>query len=147
MYNQPYNFNPYMQQNYNRIPQPIQSTINDSVQMQPVNNTYKLNGKIVDSIETVKGIDIPLDGSTSYFPLASGEGIVTKQLQIDGTSKIVVYKPINEDIKEKPKYITMEDLNKELNKFDRSDLEDIRDEIKDIRQELKDLKKKKKGDD
>lgn len=151
MYNN-YGYNPYMQQNrfigvpqqqpLQQVPQNLQST---AELQRPILNG--LCGKIVDSIDTVKGIDIPLDGSMSYFPLASGESIVTKQLQIDGTSKIVVYKPIEESNKELPKYITMEDLNKEINKIDLSDIDDIKEEIKDLKQEIKDLKKKKKGDD
>ena len=56
-----------------------------------------LLGKAVESIDVVKATDIPLDGSISYFPLTDGSAIVSKQLQNDGTSKIIVYKPTQED--------------------------------------------------
>lgn len=140
-----YGYNPYMQPQYNRMqPQPMQqSNVNENMTVQPVNNAYKLNGKVVDNIEVVKGFDIPLDGSTSYFPLADSSAIVTKQLQMDGTSKMVVYKPIVEKEKE-VKYVTYEDLEKSLKKYDTSDLED---EISEIKKELKEFKKSKKKEE
>lgn len=104
-----------------------------------------INGKVVDSIDVVKTIEYPLDGSTSYYPLASGEAIVTKQLQNDGTTKITIFKPVQGENKE-IKYITGEDLKKALDGLDFSELDDIKDDIKDLRQELKDLRKKKKDD-
>lgn len=80
-----YNTNPYMNYGnyYNQQPmQPIQ-------QVQPMQqNVYRptnveLQGKQVSSLEVVKATDIPLDGSISYFPLADGSLIATKQLQVD----------------------------------------------------------------
>ena len=69
-----------------------------------------LLGKVVDSQDAVKVTDIPLDGSVSYFPLVDGSAILTKKLQMDGTSKIVVYKPVVEEEKEPVKYVTFDDL-------------------------------------
>lgn len=40
-----------------------------------------------------------MDGSVSYFPVADGSAIVSKQLQTDGTSKIQIYK-LSKDTKE-----------------------------------------------
>ena len=101
----PYNQVPY-QQTYPAYPS--------------VNRFINLQGKVVDNAEVVKAIDIPLDGSISYFPLADGTAIVSKQLQSDGTSRVIVYKPMNT---QEPKYVTENDL-------------------KDIRDELESLKKK-----
>ena len=53
-----------------------------------------LQGKSVESLDVVRAMDIPLDGTVSYFPLTDGTAIVSKQLQSDGTSKMVVYKPV-----------------------------------------------------
>lgn len=123
MYNQPYNFNPYMQAQYNRMEQPmnnyqqIQSTVMSG--QRPVMSG--LNGKIVESFDVVKAMDIPMDGSISYYPLSDGTSIVTKQLQMDGTSKIVTYKRIIEEEKEDTRYITLADLDK------------VRNEIKEIK--------------
>lgn len=141
MYNNPY-FNP--QQRYQPMP-----TMNPQVSAQPYMPTVatptpqiSLLGKVVDSIEVVKAMDIPLDGSVSYFPLTDGTAIVSKQLQMDGTSKTVIYKPIKEEGNETMKFVTFEDMKKEINKIDLSDLEE---EIKDLRSELKDIQKKLKS--
>ena len=142
MYNNPY-FN--QQQRYQPMPitnQPIQQP----TYMQPIAQPPQqigLLGKIVDSIDVVKSMDIPLDGSVSYFPLADGTAIVCKQLQTDGTSKTTVYKPVTEEQKELPKYVTLEDVKKEISNIDLSDLDDLKDEIKDLKKELKNIKKTK----
>lgn len=106
-----------------------------------------LNGKSVDSVDVVKAMDIPLDGSISYFPLTDGSAIVTKQLQTDGTSKTVIYRPV-EDKKEPAKqYATLEELREELDNIELPDLDEIKDELKELRKEIKFLQSKiKKGD-
>lgn len=106
-----YNYNPYYgQQTYTQPRyQPIEPQY---LTQQPKG----LLGKSVDSVDVVKAIDIPLDGSVSYFPLTNGSAIVTKQLQLDGTSKIMVYKPIIEQREEikTVSYEEFEELKKEL---------------------------------
>lgn len=121
------------------IQQPMQPTVPTQMSL-PLTNT--INGKVVESIDIVRNLEIPLDGSTSYFPTASGDAIVTKQLTMDGTSKIVIYKPVNEKEEIKTKYITAEELSKEINKIDLSDIDDLKEEIKEIKKVLKELKKK-----
>jgi hypothetical protein len=82
---------------------------------QPIINNIGLQGKSVDSIDVVKAMDIPLDGSVSYFPLTNGTAIVTKQLQQDGTSKTIIYKPVEEKQEKKEEvkidYLTKDDLS------------------------------------
>lgn len=102
-----------------------------------------LLGKSVDSIEVVKAMDIPLDGSISYFPLTDGSAIVTKKLQNDGTSKTVIYKPAEENNDKGSKFVTFEEMQRELENIDFGDLEDLKDEIRDLKKELKELKNKK----
>lgn len=101
-----------------------------------------LQGKIVDSIETAKNQDIQLDGSISYFALTDGTAIVSKQLQADGTSKTTIYRPISEEQVELPKYATLDDIKKEIEKIDLSDIDDLKEEIRDLKKDLKNLKKK-----
>ena len=48
-----------------------------------------LQGKTVESLEVAKVMEIPLDGSTSFFPLADGSAIITKQLQADGSGYVI----------------------------------------------------------
>ena len=147
MYNNNFGYNPYYQpQRYVGVPQqPIQQPIEQQSTMSfnSTQNRSVLNGKQVDSIDVVKATDIPLDGSVSYFPIADGSAIVTKQIQENGTSKMVVFKPV-EETKASPKYVTSEELEKSLKNIDLSEIDDIKDDIKDIKSELKDLKKKKK---
>lgn len=136
----------YNQQFY---PQRYSQNYPQQMQMQPSyvplavqNNQTAMQGKVVDSIEVVKAMDIPLDGSISYFPIIDGSAIVTKQLQTDGTSKMIIYEPINE--KERiPKYVTFDDLKKELENLD---FDDLRVEIKDIKKQLKTKKKDEQND-
>lgn len=122
-------------------PQPYIPTI------QPINNPTSLLGKAVESVDVVKAMDIPFDGSISYFPLTDGSAIITKQLQSDGTSKMVVYKPAQEDKKDAIQFATLEDIENAINDLDLSDIQDLRDDVKEIKKQLKEFKSKKSKDD
>lgn len=118
-----YGYNPYGRY----IPQqPI-------VQPEQIRST--LNGKIVDSMDVVKATEIPLDGSVSYFPLTDGSAIITKKLLMDGTSKTIIYKPIEDENVVEVKYITSE-------QFD-----DVLEDIKTIKKDIKKLNKKESEED
>lgn len=144
MYNN-YGYNPYYpQQRYQGVDtnnqQPMMTTFQQPMQL---TKPSSLLGKSVDNIDVVKATDIPLDGSISYFPLTDGSAIVSKQLQMDGTSKMVVYKPVKEDSDDSKKFVTFEEMQSELAKIDILDLEDLKDEIKEIKKQLKSMKKPK----
>ena len=133
--------NPFQPQ-FNRMQQPMysipQQPMQQPIQQQPIINNIGLQGKSVDSIDVVKAMDIPLDGSVSYFPLTNGTAIVTKQLQQDGTSKTVIYKPIKEEQEKKEEvkidYLTKEDLVvfKENNNSLKNEIGNIRNQIEGI---------------
>lgn len=143
------NYNPYFgRQNMPIYQQPIEQIPNQQLNTpqyssnQVMNKPFTLLGKSVDSIEVVKATDIPLDGSVSYFPLTDGSAIITKQLRADGTSKTIMYKPVDETKEQlKPNYVTIEELDEKLKEIDLSDIDDIKEEIRDIRKQLKDIKK------
>lgn len=143
-YGNPYYFQPQNQriQPMEQQNQPYTSPLQNPMQNSPLQNRQFLNGKSVDSIDVVKAMDIPLDGSISYFPIADGSAIVTKQLQTDGTSKTIVYRPVNEEKKDIPAYVTMSELEKTISELDFSDIEDVKDELKEVKKELKELKNK-----
>ena len=140
--------------NYNQFyPQPMQQQ-----RVQPVEPQYPqyvqpqftkptgLQGKSVDSIDVVKAMDIPLDGTISFFPLTDGSAIVTKQLQADGSSKTVVYKPATEEeVGKLPKYVTNEELQEAIKKVDisafKDDIKNIRRQLKDLTNDIEDLRK------
>lgn len=134
--------NPYYNPGQRFQPMPMQQIGN-----QPMTQTYiqpvqqptsqvGLLGKSVDNIDVVKAMDIPLDGSISYFPLTDGSAIVSKQLQMDGTSKIIVFKPFNEQ-KSEVKYLTSEDLEKAINGLNLEEIDNIKEEIKEIKKQMK----------
>lgn len=107
-----YGYNPYGTYIPQRPVQPLEQPVQAPVVNRPL--IQGLNGKQVESIDVVKSIDIPLDGTISYFPIADGSAIVTKGLQMDGRSKTLVYKLVEEETEKGPQYITIDDLNKAL---------------------------------
>lgn len=145
-----YGYNPYypQQQRFQNVDQsnqqPMMTTYQPPIQL---TKPTTLLGKAVESIDVVKATDIPLDGSISYFPLTDGSAIVSKQLQNDGTSKIVVYKPAKEEKKEEIQFATLDDLQEAIGEIDLSDIQDLKEEIKDIKKQLKELKPKKTKED
>lgn len=52
---------------------------------------FGLNGQMVGSIDEVKAKDVDLSGAPMWFPKADGSEVYRKQLQPDGTSKILTY--------------------------------------------------------
>ena len=138
-------YNPYLNQYYgtqqiNR-PQPMEMPMQtQNAPQMALNRQNMLYGKQVDSLEVVKAIDIPLDGSISYFPLANGSAIVTKQLQQDGTSKITIYEPKTQ--KDDIKFATIEDVDKRLEKLRFSEIDDLKEDLSDLKREFKEIKSK-----
>lgn len=125
---------------YNQQPQPM------------FKQQINLQGKSVDSIDVVKAMDIPLDGSISYFPLTDGSAIVSKQLLQDGSSKTIIYKPINEkEVTNIPKYITEEELEEKIKNVNndniKNDIKDLKRKVEDLSEDIaninKDIKKRK----
>lgn len=136
-YTQPFSYyNPYgMNQAMQSAMQPMNQT--------QTNSNFKpviLQGKFVDSIDAAKTMDIPLDGSIIYFPITDGTSIVTKQLQTDGTSKTIIYKPVEGDLKNSgPKYITENDFNDKIKDINNKDLKEIKEKIKKIERQIEDI--------
>ena len=129
MYNS-YGYNPYNR--YATQPltsQPMEMSMHPQTTPQmALNRQNILYGKQVDNLEVVKATDIPLDGSISYFPLVDGSAIVTKQLGLNGASKIIVYKPTETEEPEKVEYATTDDVN------------ELRNEIKELKDKLENKK-------
>ena len=140
-YTPQYGKTPYYMQQPMTTPQYQPQATDYMSQMQ---NTYQkpigLQGKTVDNIEVVKATDIPLDGSVSYFPLVDGSAIVTKQLQADGTSRMIVYKPVEaqqpKQVEVQETYITEKELDEKLSKLDNKELKE---EIDKMKKQIKDL--------
>ena len=130
----------YMQQPIATPQYPPQATDYMSQMQNAYQKPLGLQGKTVDNIEVVKATDIPLDGSVSYFPLVDGSSIITKQLQADGTSRMIVYKPVEaqqpKQVEVQETYITEKELDEKLSKLDNKELKE---EIEKIKKQIKDL--------
>ena len=125
-----YNQNPYFNPYFNTQSQQIPPT--------PIKyNAGGLQGKSIDNLEVVKAMDIPLDGSISYFPLVDGTAIITKQLQQDGTSKITIFKPIEAEEASSVKYATIEDIENRINEIKMPDMKPLQEEIKTLKKQIR----------
>lgn len=112
----------------------------NQVQQQVSQPVLGLQGKLIDNVDVVKVMDIPMDGSISYFPLADGSSILTKQLQNDGTSKILMYKLTeqNEEKAEIKNFITREEVE-ELFKEEPNATKEMKDEMKNMKRQIRDI--------
>lgn len=136
---EPYNYNLYNPYNpYYAYNTQVQQTPRQPQQTYKPQNTV-LQGKVVDSLDVVKATDIPYDGSVSYFPLTDHSAIITKQLQQDGTSKMVIYKPITDNEEVKPKYITEEEFKDQIKNMNSKDIKDMKEDIKALKRRLEDI--------
>lgn len=113
MYGSPNNpaINPVMPPNYNVG----SGTGNNSGGM--------LKGRLVSSLEEVKGALIDFDGSIHYFHDIASRKIYTKQFNMDGTTTILTYslvEPVMASPKMQQDYVTREEFNallRELNEL------------------------------
>lgn len=141
-YNQQQRYQPMNMGNQQMVTQPYVQPIPATIPQQS-----SLLGKVVESIDVVKAMDIPLDGSVSYFPLSDGSAIVSKQLQNDGTSKLMIYKPSDDKKEETIQFVTFDEVQDMLNDLDINDIQDLKDDIKEIKKQLKEFKSKKSKDE
>ena len=92
-YQTPYNLYNPQQQYMNYFTQPMQQQLQQ--QQLPIQNQLS-TGKIVDSIETVKVTDIPMDGNAYYFPKADGSEVYAKKWLPNGSTEVRIYKRYEE---------------------------------------------------
>lgn len=123
-------YNPYFMQPQMQRLQQMEQQYNQqySRPQQPMYRPVGLQGKSVDSMDMVKAIEFPLDGTVSYFPLIDGTAIVTKQIMQDGTSKTTVYKPVDVKEPEAPKYATIDSITA------------MQEEINNLKKQIEDMK-------
>lgn len=65
--------------------------------------TATLNGQMVGSLDEVKAKDVDLSGNPTWYPKVDGTEVYRKQLQPDGTSKILTYTLSQDGVQEQPK--------------------------------------------
>lgn len=100
----------YPQQNYSYYPQ----------QQQPLTRPQYVNflkGRPVSSLEEVRATSVDFDGSISYFPDIANKRIYTKQVNMDGTSTVLMYQLTEipkETVVNNNDYITREEFEKAI---------------------------------
>lgn len=113
-----YNLMNPQQQYMNYFTQPMQQQIQQPVMQQ---QSY-LSGKIIDSIDTVKVTDIPMDGNSHYFPKADGSEIYVKRWLPNGSTEVATYtRVVDVPVEEEKKFDfnSMENnLNERLNSIE-----------------------------
>lgn len=147
-YTNPYYFpnNPYNQQMYNpmapyqdRLAQ-LQAQYNQQPpysQMVHQSQTVGLNGEVVDSIDVVKAKNVDMSGNVTFYPKSDMTEIYTKQLQADGTSRIVTYRAVQPE-ESKPEqaqqYVDIQTLNAMLGQLKAEILQGVGGGLSEIKQ-------------
>ena len=70
----------------------------------------RLKGRYVSSIDEVRAAQIDFDGSLNIYPDMANQCIYTKQVNMDGTATLKVYKLVN-DTPPAPSFVTKEELD------------------------------------
>ena len=92
-------------------------------QQSPLQNYYNqiqqtgLKGRPVSSFEEARAMTIDFDGSTFFFPDTANKRIYTKQINMDGTSSLLVYELRESPIEQKNSqadYVTREEFDKAI---------------------------------
>lgn len=68
-------------------------------QIQPVQQSPTLLGKVVDGIDVVRGIDQPI-GQSGIYPTADGSAVYVKAWNPDGTTRIDEYKKAEQPVEQ-----------------------------------------------
>ena len=90
----------------------MQAQYNQPQQQQTQPMTVGINGEVVDSIDVVKAKNVDMSGNVTFYPKSDMTEIYTKQLQADGTSRIVTYRAIQpESESQKEQKQTSVDMN------------------------------------
>ena len=78
-----------------------------------------LKGRPVSSIEEVRATSVDFDGSISYFPDIANNKIYTKQVNMDGTSTVLMYEmkeiPAQQEVNND--FITREEFEKAISEL------------------------------
>ena len=138
--------NPYGQQMYNpmapyqdRLAQ-LQAQYNQQPpynQMAQQSQAVGLNGEVVDSIDVVKAKNVDMSGNVTFYPKSDMTEIYTKQLQSDGTSRIVTYRAVQpEESKpvETKSYVDVQTLNAMLGQMKSEILQSVGGGLSEIKQ-------------
>ncbi len=119
--------NHYMAQ-MNQYQQGAQMFPAQSQNLNMVQQSQGLIGKMVNDVSMVSPNDVPMDGSIAIFPKGDMTEIYCKQWKQDGTIQTVVYRPVQPENQSEGTNIPQMDFNA-LNE----DVRALREDIKDVR--------------
>lgn len=119
MYQSPMPQQMYQQQMFQPTPQPIMPQQNVPQQNLTQQNV-SLPGKIVESFDVMKSMDIPMDGNLYYFPKADGTEIYTKRWLQNGSTEQIVYKvqKVEEEEKSNPLLDKLNGIEEQISKIE-----------------------------
>lgn len=134
-----YNYNPYQAQ-YNSM-NPYQERLAQLQAQSAQPQVYAqqptgLSGEIVDSIDVVRAKNVDMSGRPTFYPKADLSEIYIKQLQTDGTSRIVTYKAAMPEVPQQTQQqtVNLESLNAMLRQLKMDILQGIGGELENIKQ-------------
>ena len=134
-----YNYNPYQAQ-YNPM-NPYQERLAQLQAQSAQPQAYAqqpggLSGEIVDSIDVVRAKNVDMSGRPTFYPKADLSEIYIKQLQADGTSRIVTYKAAMPEAPQQTQQqtVNLESLNAMLGQLKMDILQGIGGELESIKQ-------------
>ena len=90
-------------------------------QLPPIQQNVSLPGKVVEGVDNVKTMDIPMDGNVYYFPKADGTEIYTKRWLQNGTTEQLVFKvqqAETEPEKPNPLFEKLDGIQEQINKLE-----------------------------
>ena len=90
-------------------------------QLPPMQQNVGLPGKVVEGVENVRTMDIPMDGSMYYFPKADGTEIYTKRWLQNGTTEQLVFKVQQAEVeadKPNPLFEKLDGIQEQINKLE-----------------------------
>lgn len=79
-----------------------------------------ITGRVVASLEEIVPNDVPMNGSTAFFPVSDGSAIFARAWNRDGSIATVVYKPVMEEQQDQQPQVTLMDVMDQL-----SDIQDL----------------------
>ena len=106
-------------------------------QMAQQSQAVGLNGEVVDGIDVVKAKNVDMSGNVTFYPKSDMTEIYTKQLQSDGTSRIVTYRAVQPEeskTEQTQQYVDIQTLNAMLGQLKAEILQGVGGGLSEIKQ-------------
>lgn len=74
-----------------------------------------ITGRLVASLDEIAPNEVPMNGSTAFFPVSDGSAIFAKSWNRDGSISTAIYRPANDEVPEDVTEFTLADVIDQLN--------------------------------